>query len=498
MAKEKIDLQRTFLDRAIGLFSPAAELRRVQSRLAVGALERSFEGASRGRRTQNWRASNASVNEIIKGGLPVLRARARDLARNQPYAKKARDSIVGNMIGDGIIPQTRSDKAEVVKTLENLWISWGDETACDADGRYDFYGLQALAVRTIVDSGSVLVRRRWRRKSDGLALPFQLQMLEPDYLDRTKDGATASGGRIIGGVEFDLLGRRVAYHLYNYHPGDSTVIGTPLASSRIVADDVQHIFWSDRIGQVDGIPWGSPCIIRLRDLDEFEDAQLIKQKISACFVGVVHDVEAPDTPTEAQAEALSRFEPGMFEQLPPGKNITFGTPPPADNGPYQAQVLRGIAAGYGTTYEAMTGDYSQVNFSSGRMGNLEFQRNVRQWQNHMMIPQLCKPVWRWFMEAAIFMGHATEFVPATWTPPRREMIDPEKETNAAIMAIRGGLKSKREVIQELGRDPAAVYGEQEADNKVADEKGFVFDSDPRKVARSGTTQAVLPAPAPES
>lgn len=254
-----------------------------------------------------------------------------------------------------------------------------------------------------------------------------------------------------------------------------------LVSDRVPADDVIHVFRLDRIGQADGVPWSAPAIIRLKDLDEYEDAELIRQKIASCFVGFVHDIEAPDTDPSTQDKLdIDRVEPGLLETLPPGKTVTFGSPPPAQNyGPHTQQTLRSIAAGWGITYESLTGDYSQVNFSSGRMGGLEMAKNTRQGQNHMMIPLMCKGVWRWFNEAAIISGIAKNMIPATWTPPARDMIDPVKETEAIKAQVRCGLKSLSEAISERGSDPTVVMQQIADDNKELDRLRLKVDVDPR-------------------
>jgi capsid protein len=45
----------------------------------------------------------------------------------------------------------------------------------------------------------------------------------------------ANGGRVVQGVEFDVLGRRAAYWMYPSHPGDSlTTTGSLLAGSKRV------------------------------------------------------------------------------------------------------------------------------------------------------------------------------------------------------------------------------------------------------------------------
>lgn len=487
-------MKRSLLDRTVGFFSPSAELKRLRSRMALEYAARSFEGASTGRRTKNWSTTNASVNALLAQGIPTLRARSRDLIRNNPWAGRAVAVIQSNTVGSGIIPQTRTDDKKLEQALENLWIQWGDEVNCDADERLDFYGIQALVMRTVVESGSCLIRRRRRRLSDGLPVPIQLQVMEPDYLDtRILDKPLPNGGRIQNGIEFDALGQRAAYYLYNQHPGNTGWFLPGLESKRVPASEIIHVYRVERPGQIDGIPWATPVLLRTRDLDEYEDAQLIRQKIAACYTAFIHDVEAMDD-IAADADAvdrLERLEPGTIEILPPGKEVSFGNPPAAEGyGDHTRSVLRSIAMGFGITYEALTGDLSQVNFSSARMGWLEFQRNLDQWRNAMLVPQLCKGVWSWFVEAANMAGLVDGYASASWTSPRREMIDPTRETEALKGQVRSGFIPLSEAIRQGGRDPDEVLSEIASDNSKLDALGLTLDCDPRKSAGTSTTAAV--------
>src|SRR5512147_2857166 len=195
-----------WLDRAVGYMAPQAGLRRARQRAAMAALARSYDGARVGRRTEGWVVAGTSANAEIGTALARLRDRSRDLVRNNPYAAKATHAVVSNLVGTGILPRARSGDAAVNETADKLWARFAE--ACDADGLTDFSGLQALIVRAMAESGECLVRIRERRSEDGLPVPLQLQLLEPDHLDTGKTGDLPNGGFVVQGVEFDALGRR--------------------------------------------------------------------------------------------------------------------------------------------------------------------------------------------------------------------------------------------------------------------------------------------------
>ncbi|ABB56765.1 phage portal protein [Synechococcus elongatus] len=477
------------LDDLIAWVSPKAALERERARLTLERV-RGYDGAKGGRRTAGWTTQGSSANTEIARDSPKLRERSRDLSQNNGWALRARDVIVSNVVGAGIVGQPKHSSKRRDLAAKKLWEAWAGSTLCDADGRHDFHGLQALAMKTIVESGEVLIRKLPRQAKDGLPVPLQLQLLEPEHLDVTRDADLGGNRKIVQGIELDASGQRVAYWLYPTHPGEATAGSSTLKSSRVPAADIAHVYRLDRPGQRRGVPWVSPVMIDVKDLNDYEKAQLLKQKIAACFAAFVVETEAPELAPDDD-EIIDTLEPGAVEILPPGRDIRFANPPSNDGyEPYVRQLLHKIAAGYGITYESLTNDYSQVNFSSGRMGHIEFARNIDTWRWQMLIPQMCSPVWTWFVEAAGLTGALLDGTTITWTPPRREMIDPTKETEAVKAAVRAGLKSWSEAVREQGEDPDAVAAELAEDLKRFDELGLVLDSDPRQDPRRQEAIAV--------
>jgi lambda family phage portal protein len=199
--------QVTFLDRMVAWAAPEADVRRALARRSFEALAtktRGYDGAAKGRRTDGWKAAGTSADAEIVAASGLLRDRMRDLTRNNPHAAKAVSVLVNNIVGSGIIPRAATADAKLDETVDRLWTEW--TAACDADGQLDIFGLQTLAVREMIEAGEVLIRRRPRRPSDGLSVPLQVQIIEADLLDNTRNGDLADGGRLLQGIEFDPLG----------------------------------------------------------------------------------------------------------------------------------------------------------------------------------------------------------------------------------------------------------------------------------------------------
>ncbi len=479
----------TRLDRLIGYLSPTHGARRATARLQITALEKAkayYDGADLGRRGGSIRRSLAGPDVITARKGPSLRAGSLDLIRNNPHARRGCEAIVSNVFGEGIIPRFKR-AGKRAQDLDELARRTLDTTSTDAGGQLDLYGIQALMGGTTVQGGESLVMREWDRR---LEVPVRFRVLEADHLDSSRDAArTKTGGRIVQGVEFDSDGRRKQYWLFEDHPGSSWIRSTQ--SVAIDARDVAHIYRIERPGQVRGIPWLAPIMLRIADFGDYEEAQLLRQKIAACFVGVKTDpITAGPASSASSADALETIEPGTWYRASQGSKIEFSSPPPiTDYADYASVSLHALAAGLGISYEALTGDLKGVNFTSGRMGRLEFERNTARWRSHTFVPQGCDVLIRWWLEAGALAGADTKNVAVKHMAPPREMVSPEREVPALNGAMRSGQKTLPQIAAERGMDVDELLDEIQETNRMLDERGIVLDSDPRKVSAAGLTQS---------
>lgn len=476
-------MKRNAVDKLIAYFNPEAGLRRDKARAHSDFIQarNGYDAAGTGRRNRWFRGADTSVNAENGAALSLIRARSRELVRNNPYASKAIDVIVSNTVGSGIIPSAQSKSEKKQRLANELMAEWIQQ--CDFDGKLDLYGLQALIMRTQSESGEALLL--WQ-SNPKMRIPFQVKLVEGDHLDHQKDvGSLADGGTIIQGVQFDTRNRVSGYWIFPEHPGDRKTLKS-ISSQFASRDRVCHVFELQRPGQIRGIPRGVSGFTKMRALDDFQDARLEQQKAAACLVGIIRDNE---NASNAGETLPSKLEPGMFPQIGYGKDVIFNSPPSTNgHGEYCTIEQRAIASAYGITYESLTGDLSAVNFSSAKMGWIEFSRNVDRWRWNMLIPMALKQIEKWFLESAYFAGFDLSGVTFEWTAPRREMIDPTKEIPAQIKAIRAGLKSWQETARENGFDPEQLTKEIKEDNKRFDDAGLVLDSDSRKTATSGQFQ----------
>lgn len=498
-------MKQTFIDRLINYFNPESGLRRLKSRKqaeVISSVVRKYEGAGHSRRTENWTTSNTDANTEVRTSIAKLRSRSRDLVRNNAWAERAVSVLENNVIGRGIVTQFFSGNTRIESQINQLWKEWTDSFACDWSDQMTWPMMQRMIVRTIAESGESLCRLHFMDSRSKAQVPLKLELLEPDFIATDNYTTTAkSNNTIIDGIELNSNGRKVAYYLYKAHPGStdlySLMKGGATETFRLDGKYLLQAYKINRPGQLRGVPIFAPVIIPMRELDEYMDAQIVKQKVSACFSAFILDPNGSNDLTQNEIEIAENLEPGAMPILGPGQDVKTATPPPVDGfGDFVATNLRSIACGLGLSYEALTGDLSQVNFSSARMGWLEMSRNIDMWRNQVMIPMILDPVVNAFLQAISLKGVKVP-TDLNWyhTAPRREMIDPTREVPALIDGIRGGLYTLNDVIKQFGQDPETHLMDIQKMNAQLDEKEIVLDSDPRKVAQNGQrsqTQNVTP------
>ena len=273
---------------------------------------------------------------------------------------------------------------------------------------------------------------------------------------------------------------------------------------RVPAEYVLHLFRPLRPGQLRGQPWLTQVLIKLYELDQYDDAELVRKKTAAMFAGFVTKnapedqlvgERRPGCQTAPRSPAWSR---ARCRCCCPARTSRFRVP--ADVGAsyetFMRVQLRSIAAGMGITYEQLTGDLTGVNYSSIRAGLLEFRRRCEQFQHQVIVFQMCRPIWRRVdhrcrSERRARGGPRTspEYSRRSGFRPGFAWVDPLKDIKAQVMAVRAGFKSRAEVVSEQGYDAEAIDREIAADNARADALGLAYESDPRKESNDAVSES---------
>jgi lambda family phage portal protein len=438
-----------------------------------------YDAAGTGRRLNRWNPPSAGPTRAT-AGLQKIRDRARDAGRNDWPAASHTQKWTTNLVGVGIVPRWED------RELGPMWAEW--VRSADADHVLDWYGMQALAVRTWVEGGECFIRARWRDPAAGLPAPLQIQLLEPELcpiMDASAWPGMPQGNEMRQGVEFDRRGRRVAYWFYKSHPGDNTTLLRPREDDlvRVMSSDVRHLFEPKRPGQIRGVSDFANVLVRLRQSGDFEDAVNERQRIANLFTLFVTRQLPEKWLNELDLDPLTGMpavwnstgdmmvglEPGAAMELKPGENVTFANPPEAGTtfSEYMRTLHLGTAAGGGLPYELLTGDARDLSDRTLRVLINEFRRFAQQRQWHNIIPQMCQPVVQWWAEALVLSGQMPADRARAARNPRHsphgwEYIHPVQDVEGKVKAIQAGLISRDAVISERGDDPIDVDNERRA------------------------------------
>lgn len=453
---------------AAGLKRPGAWLRRLLGAPAKAEGE-TFEGAAAQRRLAGWMPSGVGPRSQ-SWGLVTLRLRARDLYRNNAIARAAVDRLVADMVAGGVGCRPYSTLPGRLRArMVTLWEDWAQDA--DFDAATDWYGLQAAAVRAMLIDGEALLVLEQEDTPSGV--PLRLRLIEADHLPMGET-TTADGARVVDGIELDALGRRVAYHLLRQHPGEASRAG--METVRVPAERVAHLFLARRPGQLRGESWLAPVLVRLRHLDQFDDAVLERQKLANLFLAFIRKpapdpVLTPDQDTQAPPPPEPiKLEPGTMQELLPGEDVEFAEPPAAEGyETFAREQLRRIASALGVPYHLISDDYEQINDRTARVAITAYRRQVLQWTHGLLVPRMVRPVREAWVRAAVLAGllpanrsladlQRTHYVPEAWA-----YIHPVQDVQADALAIKAGLKSRAQVLLERGQDIEEVDAQRAAD-----------------------------------
>lgn len=467
-----------------------------------------YEGAGVTRRFgETWGLGVSGPSASLTYSLSSLRSRSRKLAMNEPQIDGGLDTLAANMIGTGITPRWQLKDSGLKREIQELWADWAKEA--DADEATDYYGLQTLAARSMIESGENLCRYVPRRVDANMSVPFQLQLLEADHLDETFSSINPQNGNEIRfGIEFNSRGQRVAYHIYKEHPAEMFLMGDNTTRIRIPASQMRHIYRPLRPGQKRGRPWLASVILAMHELSKYDDAEVVRKTAAAMFGGFITSTSGTEggsrlgipTMVDSQNRDIVALEPGTFPKLPQGMDVKFSEP--ADvGGNYEAFTKRQdrrIARGFGgLSYEKYSGDLTDASYSSIRTGTLAEQRIWKMVIYNVMVPQFCQPSAAYFIRQAVlsgtlnikdFQSDPRKYLRIKWCIDGWAWVDPLKDVMAEKVAMRSGLKSRAESASERGRDVEEVDAEIASDNERSDKAGLIFDTDPRQQAANGAAR----------
>lgn len=217
-----------------------------------------IEAGGGGRRWQGAPMLAAPQQSALAARGPT-KARAAGLYLNSPYGQRIVEAWVTALAGKGW--QARAghpDKAEARRLNDDF------EALANP--------LLVPVVRALVRDGEAFLQLSVDERGE-----LRIRHIAADQIDPTLSRDLSSGARIVAGIEFDASDRILAYHVLREAPGSAFAVFT--AAVRVPAGDMIHVFDPLFPGQVRGLSWLAPVLLKLRDRDETSDAMLQAMKV---------------------------------------------------------------------------------------------------------------------------------------------------------------------------------------------------------------------------
>jgi lambda family phage portal protein len=535
LAAIREEIKPNLLDRIIATISPERGVQRMKSKAMLamggwsglggfmgggwfggqgGSYPGGYTGARTNRRqTQQWRLRVNSADSDIIFDLPLLRDRSRDLIRNAPLATGAIGTVCQNVIGTGLQLQSQIE-AETLGMDEDAasdWMSkterefrlWSESSDCDVTRTHDFYGLQNLAFRSALESGDVICLMPMDGPAERTPYTLRLQLIEADRL--VNPFFQRNTVTFTGGVEMDEYGAPIAYHLMRRHPGSidraQALIWDkyPAFGTKTKRRNVIHLYDKTRPGQTRGIPYLTPVIETIKQLDRYTEAEVMAAVVAAMLTVFIKTEESEDvspqfpsmvngTGSSGSGGAASNDEVGLASgaiiELGPGEDVTTVNPNRPNTGYdlFVQSILRQIGIALGLPFEVLIKHFT-ASYSASRAALLDawrFFRNRRSW----VAQGFCQPIYEAWMDEAVATGRIkapgyfskpmirAAYLQAQWLGEQPMQIDPVKEVEAAqkrleirvstlaqeTMQLNGGIWSDNMRQQTKERDAAVKAG----------------------------------------
>lgn len=452
-----------------------------------------YAGAHVSRLLSDWVfAASLPADDEVRWDLRKLRARARELVRNNPYAARFQALMGHNVIGfRGIRLQAQVTKGDgepdvaMNREIEDAWAEWGEPDTASIDGRLSWTDIQHAAVRGLLGADGEALLRMIPGAPNRFG--FTLQLLDPDQLDEDySEPPDEAGKEIRMGVEMDKRGRPLAYHVWDRHPRGRTA--AEAQRRRIPADQVIHLYLPDRPGQSRGVTRFAPILTDVKMLDGYQEAELVAARVAAAKMGFfIPDPENsldPNTPAGSQTSLTMEAEPGKLPTLPAGWDFKAWEPdhPTTAFGDFTKAILRSVASGLDVSYSSLTGDLRDVNYSSIRAGLLQERdvyRRLQEWVSTHLHARVYRNWLTWAITTRAVGLSVLDLSRAravAWMPRGWAWVDPLKDTQAAVLAIRSGLSTLTRELANQGYDFEEILQERRKELQLMEEYGITVST----------------------
>lgn len=436
--------------------------------------------------------SATSINNILRWFLVDYRAYSREAVMQNPIGRKYMNLSVDGVVGangiyckpDAQLEIEADELHKLNQKLEKLFDRWAyDSNRFSMDGSLSFDLFQQTIEKIRVSDGEAFIRVH------NVNGTIKVEIIDSARLTQLNNQWLDNGNYISNGIEFDKYHKPVNYYFCIYNPITYTYDAT--AFEIIPASEICHYFIADAMGQERGVPDMVSTTKIMDDLKNFTEAALVAKRVSASSMAFITNnnndtdqVELVAGEDDSATKYTEFLEPGAVFEL--GKNQDIKTVNPQAGvdriGEFTDELLNQISMGLNVTKQSLMGSTADASFSAAKLAE-RLQSTTFRTRTNVMINKVLKPIYLAWLKNEMLTNNTLglsfadfdDLVCARYIPQKPISLDPLKDIQAEIAMIDAGLKSKTQVISEMGGDARIVLEEIEKEkqqNKEIDSNGF--------------------------
>ena len=415
-----------------------------------------------------------SIDNIMFWTLPRLRTESRYAYRHAPIMRRTVARWKNGVVGSG----PRMKMKDGPDSVAADWAMFAD--AVDDRGEVSLGQMLRLAMTALLVDGEFAAH--WVMTSKGL----RLRLIDAWRIDTWRNEATKDtpdGHKVVMGIESDPRGEITAFYVMPEQKDArisiymSSVRGDGV---RIPAEEMIFVKNQEYAQQTRGIPMLVSMIGRSDMLEEYSNTELERAGLEGRKLGFLQRKDGTGPPAQGKDQFGNPvFETGdgyTIHELEEGQEFSAwdtGRPSPNYSSFVDAQIKELAAGSEAMTSADVTGDYSNINFSAGRLASLHSRESFEA-MRHLLELRVLRPLFvKWLKSTRLTTSPSPDAMP-TWKWSAMPHIQPREQAMADQLAVQLGSKSLSEVIRERGADPDEVFKEIEEDKERLEAMGLSY------------------------
>ena len=484
-------------------------------------------GAGFGAELSRWNVNSKSADMAILPTFDAGNARAADLVRNDGYAKSGVQLHIDHIVGhqfklvykpNYLLLGLEIDNKEVsdfIKMVEAKFTNFAEDPRCyiDAERKRTFTMLIREGIGTHCKTGEITASAEYFKKRGS---KYKTAIKFVDYARISNPDGAMDTRNLKAGVKSNKYGAALGYYVRTSHPSDSGLNFTDSYTWQYIPRELLwgreqflHIFEPEGEGQTRGINNFLAALSKLKMLEKFQATTLQNAITNAMYAATIESeldssevFRALGGGESTNSNMLTNFmntkadfhdahggikmDGVSIPHLLPNEKLKLqGVSAPSGNlGAFENGILRNIAKSLGVSFEQLSGNFSDTNYSSARAAMGESFKYFMG-KRETIAKRFANAIFTLWFEEAVNLGDIvlpnsalgnfydlkTAWCRCNWIGAGKTQIDGLKGVKEAIEKISAGLSTYEKELGNMGEDYQEIFAQQHRESLELAEQG---------------------------